>query len=382
VAFVFDIVNGIDQGFLVPIVGKSVQIDDINLSVIGKTAGDLAAGELDDEMVRHVEGIVTKTLELEPDRQGIWFWPGVKSAELACDRLNAIRPGCCAFVSGETPKEERDVIIRDYKRGVFQHLSNCAVVVEGTDIPSANMVVMGRPTLSRAFYAQAVGRGLRPVPGLVDVIEGKEGAEQRRALIAGSNKPNCAVIDFHGNAGRHTLVTPEDILGGDYSDEEVKLAKKVAKEAPGSDVIANLEAARRELKAMMAKLQSKVKATVQQFDPFTLLGTDHPDPNKERFREPMTAQQKESLKKFNIKDKQMENLSHIEAAKLIQRLAHRRRLGLCSLNQLATLKKFCDCPTNLTFRKASQAMTYLTETARWSTAPEHRAVLNQMVARK
>jgi superfamily II DNA or RNA helicase len=381
VAGVWDIVDGIEGGYLVPIKGQSVRVDEVNLSNISKTAGDLAAGELDEEMASHIEGIVSKTLELEPSRTGIWFFPGVKSAELACDRLNALGQSC-AFVSGETPKEEREVIMRGFKNGTFQHLTNCMVATEGFDAPNADMVVIGRPTLSRALYAQMVGRGLRVLPGTVDgVVDGGDAAS-RRALVAGSKKPACVVIDFAGNAGKHVLVTPEDLLGGDYSEEEVKLAKKVAKEAPGSDVIANLEAARRELKAMMAKLQSKVKATVQGFDPFTLLGTEHPDPHKERFRNPLTPRQKEQLTKFRVKEEQMKDLSEIEAAKLIQRLGHRSKLGLCSLNQLATLRKFCDAPTNLSFRQASKAMTYLADTARWSTAPEHRAILNQMVARK
>jgi superfamily II DNA or RNA helicase len=378
VAFVFDIVDGIDQGYLVPIVGRSVEVQDIDLSVVGKTAGDLAAGELDDEMVRHVEGIVQKTLELEPDRQGIWFWPGVKSAELACDRINALRPGACAFVSGETPKDEREVIFRDFKRGVFQHLSNCAVVVEGTDLPSANMVVMGRPTLSRAFYAQAVGRGLRPQPGLVDHVEGQLGAAERRGLIAGSLKPNCAVIDFGGNAGKHVLVTPEDILGGDYSDEEITLAKKVAKEAPGQDVLANLEAARKELKAMMARLQSKVKATVQSFNPFEVLAMAVPDAGAEKFREEMTPAQVDRLGKHNIKPAQMKGLSKLEAQRLLGSLEKRRNLGLCSFNQLRVLKAHCNPPTNLPFRQASKAMQYIAD-SNWK--PD-REVLQAMVARK
>jgi superfamily II DNA or RNA helicase len=382
VAGVFDIVDLINSGYLVPIRGRSVQISGIDLSHVGKSAGDLAAGELDNEIVKHVEGIVSKTLELEPGKQGIWFFPGVKSAELACDRINAIIPNSCVFVSGETPKDERDEAFRGFRSGKYQHISNCAICTEGTDLPIADMVVMGRPTLSRSLYAQCVGRGLRVLPGLVDHLPTEEGYQERLAIIASSAKKECVVVDYAGNAGKHTLVTPEDLLGGDYSEEEVKLAKKVAKEAPGSDVIANLEAARRELKAMMAKLQSKVKASVQTFDPFALLGTEHPDPHKERFREPMTPRQREQLTKFRVKEEQMKHLSDVEADKLIQRLGHRAKLGLCSLNQLNTLRKFCDAPTNLPFRQASQAMTYLAETARWSTAPEHREFLNRMVARK
>ncbi len=382
VAGVWDIVDLIDSGFLVPIRGRSVQVDSIDLSRVGKSAGDLAIGELDEEIVKSVEGIVSKTLELEPGKQGIWFFPGVKSAELACDRINAILPDSCVFVSGETPKEERDEAFRGFRSGRYQHLTNCQICTEGTDLPTADMIVMGRPTLSRALYAQCVGRGLRVLAGLVDHLPGKGDAAERRALIASSTKTHCVVVDYCGNAGKHVLITPEDLLGGDYTEEEVKLAKKAAKENPGADVIEGLEAARRELKAMMARLQSKVKATVVGFDPFALLGTEHPDPNKERFREPITEQQKSSLAKFNIKPAQMQQLSHLEAAKLIQRLGHRMKLGLCSLNQLSTLRKYCDAPTNLPFKQASRAMTYIAETCGWNPTAEQKTVLQGMVAKR
>lgn len=381
VAGVWDIVDGIEGGYLVPIKGQSVRVDEVNLSNISKTAGDLAAGELDEEMASHIEGIVSKTLELEPNRTGIWFFPGVKSAELACDRLNALGQSA-AFVCGETPKEERDDIMKGFKNGTYRHLTNCAVATEGFDAPNADMVVIGRPTLSRALYAQMVGRGLRVLPGTVDHIVGADAGEGRRAAIAASAKPQCSIVDFAGNAGKHVLVTPEDLLGGDYTEEEVKLAKKVAKDSPGADVIANLEAARRELKAMMARLQSKVKATVVGFDPFSLLGTEHPDPNKERFREPITAQQKASLEKFKIKPQQMSQLSSLEAAKLIQRLGHRSKLGLCSLNQLAAMRRHIDAPTNTTFKQASKAMTYIAETCGWNPTAEQKATLMEMVKRK
>ncbi len=374
VAGVWDIVDGIEGGYLVPIKGRSVRVDEIDLTNVGKTAGDLAAGELDDEMMKHVEGIVSKTLELEPGRQGIWFFPGVKSAELACDRINALGISC-AFVCGETPKEERDDIMKGFKNGRYSHLTNCQVATEGFDAPNADMVVIGRPTLSRALYAQMVGRGLRVLPG---TVEGDSEAVSRRDKVSRSLKPYCAVIDFAGNAGKHTLVTPEDLLGGDYSEEEVKLAKKLAKETPGQDVLASLDAARKELKAMMARLQSKVKATVQEFNPFSVLNMTPPDASMEKFREDMTPAQAEGLRKFNVKDNQMKGLSKLEAQKLIGTLTKRRNLGLCSLNQLNTLRKYCDAPTNLPFRQASKAMQYLADSG-WR--PD-KAVLQAMVARK
>jgi hypothetical protein len=199
------------------------------------------------------------------------------------------------------------------------------------------------------------------------------GASERRALIADSGKPDCAVIDFAGNAGKHTLVTPEDILGGNYTDDEVKLAKKLAKETPGLDVIANLEAARRALKAMMRRIESKVTATVEEFSPFTVL---HMKAVGDKGSGPINRAQVEELTKHRVRPDHLEGLSQAEAQKLLVTLRTRSRLGLCSFNQLRTLQKYCDPPVNLTMRQASRALTYLNEVANWN--PD-RAVLQKMV---
>lgn len=377
VSYVMDIVDGIEAGYLVPIKGQSVRVDEIDVSNVSTSAGDLAIGELDEAMVQAVEGVVQKALELGDDRQGIWFWPGVKSAELACDRINALRPDTAAFICGETDRDERDYLVSRYKRGEIQHLVNCAVFVEGFDAPATGMVVMAHPTKSRMAYAQRTGRGTRTLPGVVDALEGKELAQDRRTAIAASAKPDLLLLDFYGNAGRHSLCTPEDLLGGDYSEEEVKLAKKEAKEGAAGDVLANLQAARRELKAMMAKLQSKVKATVQSFDPFSLLHSTAPDQSKERFREPMTESQANRLRGFNLKDRQLEGLSKLEAQKLLGTLGVRRNLGLASLNQLHVLSRYGVDNVNIPFRKASKAIEYIAST-NWQ--PD-RSVLQGLVAK-
>ena len=52
------------------------------------------------------------------------------------------------------------------------------------------------------------------------------------------------VLDFVGNATKHALMTPEDLLGGDYSDEEVEEAKKKAKNLYFSKAAAKRAASR------------------------------------------------------------------------------------------------------------------------------------------
>lgn len=356
VAGVWDIVDLVTDGWLVPIQGRSIRVDEINLSVVGKTAGDLAAGELDEEMLKHIESIVSKTLELEPNRHGIWFFPGVQSAELAAKRIEAMGQ-TCGFVCGSTDKDERREMFKAFHEGRLQHISNCQLIVEGVDIPSADMIVMGRPTLSRAFFAQCAGRGLRTLPGLVDDLAN---AEERKAAIAASAKPYCVLVDFCGNAGKHTLITPEDLLGGDYSEEEVKLAKKAAKEGVPGDVIEGLEAARRELKAMMAKLQSKVKAQVQHFDPFTVFNMKPTETQRlAKYSQPATDGQLAALEKFGVPKAELKEVSKLAASKLLSNCVERSKLGLASFKQMRILKRHGVTKVNLSFRQASKMIDYI-----------------------
>jgi len=89
---------------------------------------------------------------------------------------------------------------------------------EGFDVPAVKVIGMGRPTKSRGLYVQCIGRGSRPIPGTVD---GPETPAERRAAIAASAKPHCTVIDFVGQAGRHSLVSTIDVLAGEAPDQEV-----------------------------------------------------------------------------------------------------------------------------------------------------------------
>lgn len=191
VAYCFDIRQGIDQGYLVPLVGRQIELGEIELDGVATVAGDLSKGQLDEVMLRAVEGIVKKTIELEPDRQAVCFFPGVKSAEYATERFNALEPMSAAFVSGETLPHIRKGIVADFRAGRIKRLCNCMVATEGFDAPSASCIVQARPTKSRGLYAQMVGRGTRVLGGLVEAIPGREGADERRALIASSLKKDC-----------------------------------------------------------------------------------------------------------------------------------------------------------------------------------------------
>lgn len=362
VAYVMDIAEGIDSGYLVPIKARSVALQEIDISGVATVAGDLVAAQLDEAMVKAVEGIVTKTLELEPHRQGIGFFPGVKSAELACLRMNVHKPGSAAWISGQTDPEERRDINRRFKAREIQYLFNCQIATEGFDAPATDLIIQGHPTKSRAFYAQTVGRGGRVLPSVVDALAGKGESVRRREAIAASQKPDCMVLDFVGNTGKHQLITPEDILGGSYTEAEVKLAKKKRLELGDGDPRGALEAARAELRKIAAAVKATVRATVSEvFDPFMAFGMNRAAMEESSVRfgwKPLTPGQRDLLIGRGMSYDEASQLSKAMANKLIGTIMLRQKKGLATFKQLRELaRRGYAVPKNISFKRASELLT-------------------------
>lgn len=360
VAYLMDIEDGVADGHLVPLKGRQVVIEEINLDNVDSRAGDLVAGQLDEEMVKGVEGIVAKTLELEPDKQALCFFPGVLSAEYACHAFNAKIPGSAVFVSGSTDKLERRQIFKDFKEGRYLYLCNCQIATEGVDVPTASVVVQARPTKSRSLYAQMVGRVTRVLPGLVDHLKEKHQADERCRIIQGSDKPYSTILDFVGNGTKHALCTVTDVLGGNYDEEEVEKAKKKQEKDPDKDPRQALKEARAEIQAMR-KAKARVKASVRDFDPFRLMGVgDEESAIKMRFGDrPATGPQVDALRRMKVPEEFLEELTKRDASKLLDKARERREKGLSSYAQIRRLRMFGVNAENLSFERASAAMDYI-----------------------
>jgi superfamily II DNA or RNA helicase len=358
VGFEYGINDAINDGWLTPIVQQSVYVEGLDFSDIGEVAGELNQGQLGEvmEFERNLHGIVNPTMELAGDRKALVFCTTVAQAERSAEIFNRHKATSARVVTGGTPKEVRKQIFQEFHEGRFQYLTNVGVVTEGVDVPDIECVVMGRPTCSRPLCAQMIGRGLRPLTGLVD---GDYTAEQRRALIAASSKPNCLVLDFVGNAGKHKLVHPADILGGDYSDEVVELAELNAERAGQPvDVATTLQQAEREIARrhrmaeearLRQKLTAKVKYSTAKINPFAVLDVE---PAREKAwhkgRLP-TQRQLDALEKFGV---DTAGLSFTHASQLLDRICKRIDAKLCSYKQAKKLRQFGYDTTDLTFKQA------------------------------
>lgn len=358
VAFEYGIRAGIDDGWLVPIDQWTGTVSGIDLTEVGTVAGDLNAGELEEIMSRNgnVFAVVDQTLARVGERRALVFASGVKHAKLMAAIFNNRRASSARFICSAgpnepgTPPDERRLILKEYAAGRVQFLCNVGIATEGFNDPGIDVIVVARPTKSRSLYTQMVGRGTRPLKGIVDQYDD---ATDRRCSIAESVKPSCEVIDFVGNAGRHKLITAADILGGDYDSEVVRRVKAKCTDADKAGNVAELlaEAAaalaaekRRAEQAeadRIARLRFAHECDYRQVDPFSAAGQiDNPNRRPapvDRGRAP-TPGMLNFLAKHAPKKVNPEALSMGEAGKLIGEIKRRWESGLCSIDQSRLLR--------------------------------------------
>ena len=367
VAFEYELPDAIQDGWLVPLIQRQVFVDGVDFSQVRTTAGDLNGADLAAimEYEQNLHAIADPAFQLAAGRQTLIFAASVTHAERLCEILNRHKKDCAQFVCGTTPDDKRVKMLDDYKKNRFQFLTNCGVATEGFDSPGIQVVVMGRPTKSRALYTQMLGRGTRPTPGLVD---GLATPGERRGAIASSVKPFVEIIDFVGNSGRHTLISTADILGGKYSDEVVASAKREIAERDGEpcdteDVLkrakAQLEAeeAARAAAVKRALIIGKATFTSSVNRPFATLGINIRDRGWDK---PATPDQHAFLAKNKF---DVENLSATQANAMIGEVLRRRKGHMASV-RMAAILKINGFNENMSMDKAKQVMDILA-TNRW-----------------
>lgn len=87
--------------------------------------------------------------------------------------------GEAEVVTGDTPKNERERILNEFKSGIVKVVINVSVLAVGFDYPELDTIVLARPTKSLALYYQVVGRCIRPYPNKVGWIVDLSGTYQQ-----------------------------------------------------------------------------------------------------------------------------------------------------------------------------------------------------------
>jgi superfamily II DNA or RNA helicase len=332
VAFTYDMRTAIREGFLAPLRARRVLVGDIDLSAIRSHHGDFDQAELGKRLTEEkaLHGVVSPLVELCGKRRTLVFGVDVAHAHALAEMINRYRPASAIAVDGSAKPEERAAALSLFRAGTFQFLVNCALFTEGFDEPSIECVAMARPTQSRSLYCQMLGRATRLHPG----------------------KTHALILDFVGNS-KHRLVGPADALGGTL-DEETRdqLEKLLATEEYVEDALALAEQMAAQVRAR-AGLIAIALFREKEIDPFLGDQMPPPDPNAPWASDPASEKQIAALDKAGI-SKPPAGLTKGDAARILDAITERRRLGLATIPQCRLLNKLKLDTRDMTFSRATQ----------------------------
>lgn len=349
VAYEYQILQAIRSGWLVPIQQQMVTVGSMDFSNIKTTAGDLNQGELAEVMEeeRNLQAVAQPSVEICGDKRAIVFAATVKQAERISEIINRYKPDTASWICGKTDKDDRRRILKDFKDGRLQFVVNVGVLTEGFDDSGVEVIVMARPTKSRALYAQMAGRGTRPHDTVAGLLGGCATDAERCAMIAGSVKPSCLIVDFCGNAGRHKLVSSADILGGNISDEVVETVAKKIRENGGKPVDVSeaiqqemdlREQRRKEDAARRAELRIKANFLISNIDPFNEWDlTPVVERGWDRHRHFTPKQEMVLMQRIGVDPKK---IPFGQGKQLLDEYFRRMEAGYASLKQTRCLRKW------------------------------------------
>lgn len=186
----------IEEGYLCRPISKGMATG-FDLTGVGKVGGDYNQGKLQAAVDKAdvTKAVVDEVVAYGKERKSwLLFCSGVDHAFHMRDEIRE-RGISCETVCGDTPSDERSRILADFKAGRIRAVTNNSVMTTGTNVPSIDLVVFARPTLSAGLYVQMAGRGLRLSPG----------------------KENCLFLDFAGVVRKHgpiDAVTPPHARSG------------------------------------------------------------------------------------------------------------------------------------------------------------------------
>ncbi len=367
VAHEIPLLGCIDDGWLVDVKRAAPVIEGYDLSGVKTSKGDFRPSELA-AIVEHEKVIAEMarvTYELSDGRRTLVFCVRVEQAARFAEILNRFEPGCARYVCGATPDEERMILMRDYRAGRFQYLTNVGVATEGFDVPQIACVAVCRPTKSRPLFQQMMGRGMRPV---LDSWDGLTTAADRVSAIAHSGKPDLVMIDFCGNFGSHHVITTLDALGGNYDDLDIELAvREHWDDGKVRDVRETLEQVRKlrlerhreQMKREEAEAQRrrfitpKVAFSVTWSKPLRTLDIMPPREAAWHKGRMPTSKMIALLEKFRVEDP--EKLTFVEAGTMIGELIARRKRGECTYRQARVLRRF-GYPASTKFEEAGRLL--------------------------
>jgi len=221
VSFYYPYHAALEDSWLVPAKIWMTVLDDLDLSAFKRRHGDFDSEELGRIMAQEkaVQGIGSMIEQHHDGQPSVVFCQGIRQSEQLLRDLT--RRGIAASIVHSKMGPERQMHLRDFEEGLTNVILNVGCLCTGWDSPKVSKVFIAKPTLSRSKYCQMFGRGVRPLPGIVDRFSTPA---DRKAAITSSEKPHFEVFDITDSSRLNDLRSAVDVI---FPNEDAALLKRV-----------------------------------------------------------------------------------------------------------------------------------------------------------
>lgn len=270
--------RAISDGWLVAPKVHSVVLKDLDLSLVKNHRGDFSQASLGKVLEEErfcVEVAEVTATEFTPGEPTVVFCASVEQARRVAHRLCDVHGLKFDWICADTkrcPREDRTEALRRFHAGESDGICNVGILTVGWDFPKLKHIVMARPTKSLTLLTQILGRGTRPLAGVVDFPGSAPLA--RREAISASDKPYFRFTDLRDNTVRMKLAHPIDCLKGDMDwpgrdfaiarmEQGAEVSDALFAEAEGDEMAAHFHERRK-----MAAIRARYNKITVEVDPF------------------------------------------------------------------------------------------------------------------
>lgn len=342
VAFELKLFSLIDQGYIVPFKVLTLPVE-VDLTDVHQSQSfgeqDYDKEELHNLMAPYYRQIAKLIKEHCAGRQIVAFLPLIKSSQLFTEICQREGIEARHIDHKSTDRVEAAQAFGERK---FQLISNSSLLTTGWDCPACDCLLNLTPTRSLVAWFQKVGRIGRVLPGVVD---GLRNANDRRAAIAASCKPDALILDLLYHADRFGVQGPADLVAANVAERQA--IKKALLDAEGEEL--DLEGLVRDVQAEReAKLREELERAAKRraiglvdAQLYATLVHDQKlidyEPISGWHNLKVTDAQKEYLMRNGIDPESVKDRGHASA--LTEQLWQRKNAGLCSFRTMSALEK-------------------------------------------
>lgn len=256
---VYSLLDGINDGYLVGPECFLSEAKSFDLTLVDEEAGEwnkqqLAAVLTAEHFAQEVTSLVLSTYRNEPS---VVYACNRRQAELFRDVFD--RYGArVSLVHCRQDEVERKANMDAFKAGDTKIILNVGILGYGWDFPALRNIYMAAPTRSLSRYEQRLGRGTRPLPG---VIHPEMTRDERLAAIAASDKPHFRIFDITDSSRSHQLLNALQVLDA-KSRKQAKRRERIASllSMEGTDAV---DAIRQADALELAELELKAQEIIE-----------------------------------------------------------------------------------------------------------------------